>query len=667
MTWAKDIEHENILRAPDCALLPSLVDYQVPFQPYLSVIIYNMMLQRYGSNTQSNWCRTLSELYYDLAGAAQCMLDFYNQGYLDLAKSRGSVPNGRLDLTSSHLQMDRNRFRKAGELLYYIASQPYEHEMFRGTDFPQETLMKIVVDFNAYHKQEPIPSYVRVEKQKHPPGYLYDDITEDATIDQLEITKSYDYHRPSGKSTVALGYVADQRDATSTRKSCLARPEPGKGVPARAGGLGGSSLQTRRERGIKRLRFTSPLEYYASPRFEPSAGRKKLFWRVLEQQSWKGLTAGDDDTGHEPHPNEKTATGAFHKRDPKRRRLHRLIEDGQDEELATAGRTDGVASQRLGLFEEDPSESQLRISEAKRQELHAVRQQRIEAEEAERLQREEAERLRREEEERKLEAERVRKERAAALLRTGLRPPTRSVIAPMSEEWLARVRDSVDAPPSAELVESPEGSALRSKDFATVVPPTQWLNDEIVNGALIHLSNHINNKAKANGRRQKCHAFTSFFWGKLSTQGAEGTARWMKRQGVTKDNFLDMDTVLIPICKNFHWTLVVVRPTQRTIAHMDSMGPGGAGKEEVTKITYEWVKGVLKEKWTEDWRVVRYASPGQTNGWDCGVHAVTNAMFVALGLDPSHYRPEQMPLQRYRIAGTLLNGGFTGDFDLVGL
>ncbi len=141
----------------------------------------------------------------------------------------------------------------------------------------------------------------------------------------------------------------------------------------------------------------------------------------------------------------------------------------------------------------------------------------------------------------------------------------------------------------------------------------------------------------------------------------------MKRVGVTKENFLDIDTMLIPICRSSHWTLVVVRPTQHTIAHMDSLGEDGSGNPLVADVVYRWVKGVLGNKWTEDWRVVNYKSPRQTNGWDCGVHTVTNAMFLALGLDPACYTAQQMVLQRDRIAATLLNGGFSGDFSLEGL
>ncbi len=277
--------------------------------------------------------------------------------------------------------------------------------------------------------------------------------------------------------------------------------------------------------------------------------------------------------------------------------------------------------------------------------------------------------MRKMEEERRKEEERRRKEEEAALLRAGLRRPARRVIGAISDEWRLKVMRTVEARAGVELAKSPEGSALLSKDFVTVVPEREWLNDEIVNGSLLHLANYINAQAgirDVKAQTPKCQAFTSFFWSQLSQRGAQGTQRWMRRVGVTRDNFLDIDTVLMPICKSDHWTLVVVRPTRRTVAHVDSMSPDGGGRPEVASTAFEWVKGVLGERWTGDCRVVSYRTPRQTNGWDCGVHTVTNAMFLALGLDPACYGAPEMPLQRYRIAATLLNGGFFGDFDLGG-
>jgi Ulp1 family protease len=79
-----------------------------------------------------------------------------------------------------------------------------------------------------------------------------------------------------------------------------------------------------------------------------------------------------------------------------------------------------------------------------------------------------------------------------------------------------------------------------------------------------------------------------------------------------------------------------------------------------------WMSDYLGDLYTaQQWQVMVMKTPQQTNGYDCGVHVITNGICVALGLDPlSSYRVEEMPLQRLRIAGMLVNGGLDGDFDL---
>ncbi len=263
---------------------------------------------------------------------------------------------------------------------------------------------------------------------------------------------------------------------------------------------------------------------------------------------------------------------------------------------------------------------------------------------------------------------------AARRMQHGLRPAAREAIRHLNDEWRRRVLGSVEASPMDALAKTPEGIDLRSKDFKTVVPYREWLNDEIVNASLMHLSNYINQKAGiSNPKTQtpKCQALSSFFWSQLCQKGSQAMLRWMRRVGITKENFHDIQTILIPICKSNHWTLVVVRPQARAIAHMDSMRDDG--QPEILKIVNDWVafmagsdKPTSSDKPAGAWRDVTYEAPRQTNGWDCGVHTVTNAMFVALGVMPA-YHDHEMPRQRHFIAGMLLNGGFQGDFDLEGI
>ena len=308
----------------------------------------------------------------------------------------------------------------------------------------------------------------------------------------------------------------------------------------------------------------------------------------------------------------------------------------------------------------EPSPAGLRQSDDSKHEIE-LRKKREAAEAAE-AKRKAEEKARREAEER---ARRKLEERLAKS--GGLRLPNQPFISVLSKDWLQKAQSTLRAAPATSLAVTGEGVDLRRHDFAKVVPETEWLNDEIVNGSLNWLDKAINSAAgikNVKAQTRKCLALNSFFFKRLKDQGVAGTARTLSRNGVKKDNLLDVDTILLPICENLHWTLLVIRPRKRTIAHMDSLNPRGS--QANTNLALAWMKEVLQEKYVADeWKVVRHEAPRQTNGWDCGVHTITNAMCISLGLSPiDSYAAEDMPLQRLRIASILLNGGFSGDFDL---
>ncbi|RCI12112.1 hypothetical protein L249_0021 [Ophiocordyceps polyrhachis-furcata BCC 54312] len=297
------------------------------------------------------------------------------------------------------------------------------------------------------------------------------------------------------------------------------------------------------------------------------------------------------------------------------------------------------------------------------------------AEEARRAAEEEARRAAEEEARRAAEeaARRENEEQLAADAREslggtrGLRLPRRPLVSLPSQHWVDAANNTLTATASRTLAKTSEGSDLRRHDFASVVPPTQWLNDEIINGTLLWMDKAINEAAGIDDvRRQtrKCLTLNSFFFKDLLNKGPCGTERKLRRCGVTKNNFLEVETILLPICDQAHWTMLVVRPGQKTVMHLDSLNPQGS--PAFTTLAMSWIKEFLQDKFVAaDWKVVREEAPAQTNGYDCGVFALTNAMCMALGLSPMHsYAAADMPMQRIRIACMLLNGGFSGEFDL---
>ena len=259
-------------------------------------------------------------------------------------------------------------------------------------------------------------------------------------------------------------------------------------------------------------------------------------------------------------------------------------------------------------------------------------------------------------------ATRLRAELAAA---GGLRNPKASLIAPLSQDWAQKVKDLSRANPRAKLAQTLEGTALDRRDFVEMLlPKTAWLNDNIINGSILNVAAAVN-EAAASPDNPKCVAFTSFFYNHIKEKGPGSAARTMKRAKISKANFLSIGTILIPICQASHWTLAVVRPRDGIVAHIDSMR-GGRGDKEVTDTIMEWVHATLGDLFVSDhWRVHQYKAPRQSNGWDCGVFTITNAVCQALGVKmEGSYDEGQLTLQRSRIAAMLLNGGWKGDFGL---
>ncbi|OHE92303.1 Ulp1 protease family protein [Colletotrichum orchidophilum] len=273
---------------------------------------------------------------------------------------------------------------------------------------------------------------------------------------------------------------------------------------------------------------------------------------------------------------------------------------------------------------------------------------------------------RREEEEKK-----ARKAKEERLLKTGgLRVPRRRLVTSLPVEWTERVNATMRANPQQTLATTAESVSLKRHDFAKVVPATVWLNDEIVNGALQWLDRYVNVAVGAvdvKAPNRVCVAMGSFFYKRLEENGVQNTERALRRYGVNKNNFLNLETILMPICKNNHWTLLVIRPKMRTVSHMDSFNP--AGSTAHTNRALAWVQAFLGGDYkASEWKAVTHEAPMQTNGYDCGVFTITNGMCLALGLNAiDAYSGEDLPEQRLRIAGMLLNKGFSGEFDLADL
>ncbi|KAK4239263.1 hypothetical protein C8A03DRAFT_32675 [Achaetomium macrosporum] len=695
------------------------------------------------------------------------MRNVYDCDLFEELKRRHPEPPRRLRLGNT---MFRQNAMMAGEFLCFLRSLD---NVCRMDSTALETICQIIVDANAIHKQEMVPSFVELKHNpiEDMPGYFPEEkpsILEEVPADELIIEPLYDFKFPEPEPSNWEDQIEPGDYRLVPKPKGILKPSKEWDVPA-------SPRYVTTPEKKRKLAFKSPISKFIPPAHIPAKVmtpseadqivKAKLKAEVLRDEHsirmfeasrtvsrQRDITLNFRDrwTLDDLEKDDKEMGLTYHARkyDGFLSDLHDDLEKraGEDKEnrlkptikLAPRRRmvqiplpplpsTPELRQRAAHLLENDTSspgasspavnplmrpkaeekpskpaekkppprtleeffaedDDDLEISTAKLQQLQIDRQIREEfetgvqrsIEEKRKRQEEEAlrEKQRREEEERRRQEEERRREQEARRQRedeefarlTGLRQPTRPLITSLSREWDLRVTNAARANPTAELVKTLEGQPLTRRDFEEkLLPPTAWLNDNVIIGSILHIANYINTVNGATDQEPKCAAFTSYFWPRLLSHGPGGCGRLLRRAGVRKANLLNIDTILIPICAQSHWTLAVIRPSQRTVSHIDSMR-AGRGDESVKNKLLELVRFILEDQFVEaDWRAVDYEAPRQTNGWDCGVFTITNAMCMALSLNPKYsYTERELTLQRRRLAAVLLNEGFKGEFSLDG-
>ncbi|KAK4133043.1 hypothetical protein BT67DRAFT_424646 [Trichocladium antarcticum] len=699
----------------------------------------------------------------------------YNDALFDDLKQTFEKPPRRLELGSIEF---RQCSKMVGEFLCFLRSLDSLCTIDPAT---LEAICKMIVDANAIHKQQLLPSFVEVQANplEDMPGFFPEDkvsAMEEVPADELTIQPLYDFKYPSPEPEEARGKPGDYKLIPKPKgilkpsKEWAEPPTPPRYVPT--------------PEKKRKLAFNNPMSKFIPPANIPaqimtpqeadqlvraklkaevvgdehsirmfeakqkvSRQRGPLFdyEKYADQWSLESLERDDKEMGLAYHARkydgflndiqddlEKRAEEEKENRmKPKpgltpRKRMVRIPLPGMppiSERRRRMALEDGSpgtpVAERLSRFnplsdpkvEEPPKaakkkqapltveeffaqdDDDLEISVAKFEQLQIDRQIRDElqaglkreVEEKKRREEEEAllaeerrlmaiirrkeeERRRKEEEHRREQEVRRKKEAEEFAALTGLRSPIRPLITPLSGDWDLKVTHAARANPAVELVKTLEGQPLTRRDFEEkLLPPTAWLNDNVIIGSILHIASYINSAKGATDQEPKCAAFTSYFWPRLLSHGPSGCGRLLRRAGVRKNNFLGIDTILIPICSQSHWTLAVIRPGRRTVAHIDSMR-AGSGTGHVKDKLLELVRFILEDQFVDsEWGAVDYEAPLQTNGWDCGVFTITNAMCLALELNPKNaYTERQLTAQRRRVAAMLLNEGFKGEFSLDG-
>ncbi|KAJ5952587.1 Peptidase C48 SUMO/Sentrin/Ubl1 [Penicillium vulpinum] len=241
--------------------------------------------------------------------------------------------------------------------------------------------------------------------------------------------------------------------------------------------------------------------------------------------------------------------------------------------------------------------------------------------------------------------------------------PAGQPVRPISHEWLVKLQRAMQSGQGQAVAKSLAGDDLYQRDIVTCIRPEAWLNDEIINaylGLLVHYlrQSHGNLGPK---ERPHFHAFNTFFYSTLRDKGYDGVRRWANRAKIGGVGLLEVDTVFIPVHESSHWTLLVIRPVERTIEYFDSLGSRGLRQVKTVK---QWLRGELGPKYNEEeWTVLPSVSSQQDNGSDCGVFLLTNAKSITVGIEPTAIGPQDITLLRRKIVAELMNGGLQGEFD----
>lgn len=261
--------------------------------------------------------------------------------------------------------------------------------------------------------------------------------------------------------------------------------------------------------------------------------------------------------------------------------------------------------------------------------------------------------------------ERERRARERDLRRPARVIPQGAAVRPLSWPWLDRVSQAMKSADNHKVAVLLSGDALVRKDIATCITPLAWLNDEIINAYLSLLVDYLCETNGNVGRNQqpRFHAFNTFFYSNLRDKGYQAVRRWANRAKIGGQALLNVDTVFVPVHESSHWTLLVVRPCERTIEYFDSLGARGMRQFKIIK---DWLRGELGTKFDEeDWTLLPSISSLQDNGSDCGAFLLSNAKAITIGIDPVAFGASDINMLRKKIVAELMNGGLRGEFDPI--
>lgn len=183
------------------------------------------------------------------------------------------------------------------------------------------------------------------------------------------------------------------------------------------------------------------------------------------------------------------------------------------------------------------------------------------------------------------------------------------------------------------------GTAFYREDLERLTSD-KWLNDKIVNAYLALLA-------------RKCpstFAFSTFVFPAMVARSIEEVVGWFDDV-----DLFSYDTMLFPVFKESHWTLVVVK--RFMISYYNSLGA-------LDMTVLDTVRRFLSRVYRRQRQAARpfigrdmaRHLPMQENGSDCGVFCCMYARLAADPLSPDMFKARDIPLLRLRMLHELLAG-----------
>jgi hypothetical protein len=203
--------------------------------------------------------------------------------------------------------------------------------------------------------------------------------------------------------------------------------------------------------------------------------------------------------------------------------------------------------------------------------------------------------------------------------------------------------------------------------------PLVWLCDEIVTAFTFLLKMWDICKCKESPDRRRSHIFEfSFMWGIQGGSGAsvyefgDYTFRPRHGQKVPGGNIFELEWVFAPVCRHSHWVLLVANMQTKKLTCVNSMVGNNKGiidvffrylVDEARRLNVPFTKEAWAIFYTDD---IRYPSPKQNNGDDCGVFVLMAIWWILSEGKWWKRNVDQSEVDAFRvaIAISVLNGWF---------